>query len=186
MIYIWINFSPGYPCCEINFRRTKNLKIARSFCAKVLSRIISIKLFVLWKVLKPLLQKVILKRILRKKGFFNFTKWLIAYETGNPISINKFLKQENVTYSKCQPCKNYFAEVGLERPIFLPCKLSKSRLLNNIKMFLIESTTRRRFSVSLSFFFSILRGKALTRLTKASIIDEKQFTLNMEIKIDLM
>ena len=35
IIYTWINFSLGYLCCEINFGRTKNLKIARSFCAKV-------------------------------------------------------------------------------------------------------------------------------------------------------
>ena len=29
------NFSLGDPCCEINFGKTKSLKIARSFCAKV-------------------------------------------------------------------------------------------------------------------------------------------------------
>ena len=29
------NFSLGNPCCEINFGKTKSLKIARSFCAKV-------------------------------------------------------------------------------------------------------------------------------------------------------
>ena len=35
IIYTWMNFSLGYPCREINFGRTKNLKIAWSFCAKV-------------------------------------------------------------------------------------------------------------------------------------------------------
>ena len=44
------NFSLGDPCCEINFGKTKSLKIARSFCAKVFLRIISIKLFVMWQV----------------------------------------------------------------------------------------------------------------------------------------
>ena len=44
------NFSLGDPCCEINFGKTKSLKIARSFCAKVFLRIISIKLFVIWQV----------------------------------------------------------------------------------------------------------------------------------------
>ena len=29
------NFSLGDPCCEINFGKTKSLKIAQSFCAKV-------------------------------------------------------------------------------------------------------------------------------------------------------
>ena len=29
------NFSLGDPCCDINFGKTKSLKIARSFCAKV-------------------------------------------------------------------------------------------------------------------------------------------------------
>ena len=38
------NFSLGDPCCEINFGKTKILKIARNFCAKVFLRIISIKL----------------------------------------------------------------------------------------------------------------------------------------------
>ena len=127
-----------------------------------------------------------------KKGFFDFTKWLKAYETGNPIFINKFLKQENVVYSKYQPCKNYLAKVGQERPIFLPYKLSKSRLLNNIKMLLIESITRRSIDLAFLFFsffifiFFILRGKVLRRLIEASITDEKQFTINMEYKIHLM
>ena len=44
--------------------------------------------FILWQILKLPLQKVILK-----KCFFDFTKWLKAYETGNPIFINKILKQ---------------------------------------------------------------------------------------------
>ena len=139
--------------------------------------------FFLWQILKLPLQKVILK-----KCFFDFTKWLKAYETGNPIFINKFLKQENVFYSKYQPCKNYFAKVGEERPIFLPYKLSNSRLLNNIKMFLIESITRRSIDLAFLFFiaffifiFFILRGKVLRRLIEASITDEKQFTINMEI-----
>ena len=44
------NFSLGDPCCEINFGKTKSLKIARNFCAKVFLRIISIKLFVIWQV----------------------------------------------------------------------------------------------------------------------------------------
>ena len=30
-IYIWINFSLRNPCCEINYGRTQNWKIARSF-----------------------------------------------------------------------------------------------------------------------------------------------------------
>ena len=34
------NFSLRGSCCEINFEKTKSLKIARSFCAKVFLRII--------------------------------------------------------------------------------------------------------------------------------------------------
>ena len=44
------NFSLGDPCCEINFGKTKILKIGRNFSAKVFLRIISIKLFVIWQV----------------------------------------------------------------------------------------------------------------------------------------
>ena len=39
-------------------------------------------------------------------------------------------------------CKNNFAYVGLERPIFLPCKLSNSCLLNNNEIFLMTSIVR--------------------------------------------
>ena len=51
IIYTWINFSLGYLCCEINFGRTKNFL-----------RIIWIKLFLIWQVLKPPLQKLALGR----------------------------------------------------------------------------------------------------------------------------
>ena len=40
------------------FGSKQNLKIARSLCTKVLSRIVSIKLFVLWQFLKPPIKKV--------------------------------------------------------------------------------------------------------------------------------
>ena len=88
IIYTWINFSLGYLCCEINFGRTKNFL-----------RIIWIKLFLIWQVLKPPLQKLALGRF-----FFNSTKWLKAYETGYPIFVNNFLKPERVVCSKCQHC----------------------------------------------------------------------------------
>ena len=101
IIYTWINFSLGYLCCEINFGRTKNLKIAWSFCAKVFLRIIWIKLFLIRQVLKPPLQKLALGRF-----FFNSTKWLKAYETGYPIFVNNFLKPERVVCSKCQHCSS--------------------------------------------------------------------------------
>ena len=44
-----------------------------------------------------------------------------------------------------------------------------------------------RFSVySFFFYFYILEGKFLTRLTEASVTDEKQFSQNVVIKIDHM
>ena len=89
-MYTWINFSLGYLCCEINFGRTKNFL-----------RIIWIKLFLIWQVLKPPLQKLALGRF-----FFNSTKWLKAYETGYPIFINNFLKPKRVVCSKCQHCSS--------------------------------------------------------------------------------
>ena len=90
IIYTWINFSLGYLCCEINFGRTKNFL-----------RIIWIKLFVIWQVLKPPLQKLALGSF-----FFYSTKWLKAYETGYPIFINNYLKPERVVCSKCQHCSS--------------------------------------------------------------------------------
>ena len=95
-------FQPRCPCREINFERTQNWKITGSFCAKILSRIFTIILFILWQVLKPPLQKIIRTRILRQRIFSIPQKWLETYETGYPIFINKFLKSENVVYSKWQ------------------------------------------------------------------------------------
>ena len=77
-------------------------------------RIIWIKLFLIWQVLKPPLQKLALGRF-----FFNSTKWLKAYETGYPIFINNFLKPERMVCSKCQYCSS------LKR-----CKLSESTVVN--------------------------------------------------------
>ena len=68
-IYIGINFSLRSPCYEIDYGRTQNWKIVPSFCAKVLLRIISILLIVLWQVLKPPIRKAIFKRILRQRFF---------------------------------------------------------------------------------------------------------------------
>ena len=69
-------FQSRYRCSEIHFERTQNWKTTRSFCAKILSRIFSIIPFVLWQVLKPPLQKVILKRILRQRVFqFHKNSW---------------------------------------------------------------------------------------------------------------
>ena len=51
----------------------------------------------------------------------------------------------------------------------------------------INYPSKHRFSVySLFFYLYILKGKFLTRLTKASITDEKQFSQNVVIKIDHM
>ena len=98
IIYTWINFSlVGYLCCEIKFGRTKNLKNCTKLLCKSFLRIIRIKLFLVWQVLKPPLQKLALGRY-----FFYSTKWLKAYETGYPIFINNFLKPETVVCSKCQ------------------------------------------------------------------------------------
>ena len=58
-MYIWINFSLRIPCWAIDYERAQNWKITRSFYAKVLLRITSIKLFVLWQVLKPPIRKAI-------------------------------------------------------------------------------------------------------------------------------
>ena len=92
-IYIWINFSLRNPCYEIYYERAQNWKIARSFCAKVLLRIISIKLFVLWQVLKPPIRKAIFKKILRQRFyFFNPTKRLKYKKTGYPIFTDRCLK----------------------------------------------------------------------------------------------
>ena len=88
-----MNFSLRNPCWDIDYKRAQNWKITRSFCAKVFLRIISIKLFVLWQVLKPPIRKAIFKRILRQRFyFFNPTQWLNYMETGYPIFIGKYLK----------------------------------------------------------------------------------------------
>ena len=68
IIYNWINFSQWYPCCETNFGKTKNLKNSTTLLCKRFLRIISIKLFVIWQVLKPALQK------LNLEGFFQNPK----------------------------------------------------------------------------------------------------------------
>ena len=92
-IYIKINFSLRNPCWDIDYERAQNWKITRSFCAKVFLRIISIKLFVLWQVLKPPIRKAIFKRILRQRFyFFNPTQCLNYMETGYPIFVGKYLK----------------------------------------------------------------------------------------------
>ena len=95
-------YKSSYPCSDINFERTQNWKITRSFCAKILSKIFSIILFVLWQVWNPPLQKVIPTRILRQRVFSIPQKWLETYKTGYPIFINTFLKSEHVVNSKCQ------------------------------------------------------------------------------------
>ena len=92
-IYIWINFSLRNPCCEIDYERAQNWKIARSFCAKVLLRIISIKQFVPWQFLKLLIRKAISKRIFRQRFYFvNLTLWLNYKKTGYSIFIDRCLK----------------------------------------------------------------------------------------------
>ena len=56
-------------------------------------------------------------------------------------------------------------------------------------MFLIESITRQNIDLAFihfSFIFTFARVKFLTRLTEASITDEKQFSQNVVIKIDHM
>ena len=62
-VYIYIKFSLRNPCCETDYERAQNW----SFSSKILLGIISMKLFVLWQVLKPPLRKVIFKRILRRR-----------------------------------------------------------------------------------------------------------------------
>ena len=85
IIYTWINFSLGYPCCEINFWRTKNLKIGEASVQKFL-RIIWIKLFVIWQVLKPPLRKLSLGR------FFQFHKMAKSLWDRLPYFYKQFLK----------------------------------------------------------------------------------------------
>ena len=77
----------------------KTWKLREASVQKFL-RIIWIKLFVIWQVLKPPLRKLSLGR------FFDSTKWLKAYETGYPIFINNFSKPERVVCSKCQNCSS--------------------------------------------------------------------------------
>ena len=92
-IYIWINFSLRIPCWAIDYERAQNWKITRSFYAKVLLRITSIKLFVLWQVLIPPIRKAIFKRILRQRFyFFNPTQRLNYAKTSSPIFIDRCLK----------------------------------------------------------------------------------------------
>ena len=51
----------------------------------------------------------------------------------------------------------------------------------------IDYSSKHRFSVyPFFFYFYILKGKFLTRLTEGSITDEKQFSQNVVIKIDHM
>ena len=100
IIYTWINFSLGYPCCEINFWRTKDLKIAWSFCAKVFKDHLNQAICYLASF------KASTSKIITWNFFFDSTKWLKAYETGYPIFINNFLKPERVVCSKCQHCSS--------------------------------------------------------------------------------
>ena len=62
---LWLNYKKTGR--QMYNEKTQNWNIARSFCAKVLLRIISNKLFVLWQVLKPPIRKAIFKRILRQR-----------------------------------------------------------------------------------------------------------------------
>ena len=116
-------------------KNKKNWKLREPSVQKFL-RIIWIKLFVIWQVLKPPLRKLSLGR------FFDSTKWLKAYETGYPIFINNFLKPERVVCSKCQHCSSIkmtslkLAESG---QFFFH---SNSRLWTNNEIFLMESITR--------------------------------------------
>ena len=142
------------------------MKLARNFCAKVLSRIISLELFFIWHVLKPPLWKIILKRIWRQRFFFNSTKWLKAYETGYPIFINKFLKQENVVYSKCQHC-SYIKITSLKLAKNDPFFFHENHRIPDCKknkMFLIESITRQNIDLAFihfSFMFTFSRVNSL-------------------------
>ena len=77
----------------------KTWKLREASVQKFL-RIIWIKLFVIWQVLKPPLKNYHLE------DFFDSTKWLKAYETGYPIFLNNFLKPERVVCSKCQNCSS--------------------------------------------------------------------------------
>ena len=90
------NFSLGDPCCEINFGKTKSLKIAQSFCAKVFKDHVSQAICYLASL------KACTSKVSSWKTFFNSTKWLKAYETGYPFFINNVLKPERVVCSKCQ------------------------------------------------------------------------------------
>ena len=88
---LWLNYKKTGR--QMYNEKTQNWNIARSFCAKVLLRIISNKLFVLWQVLKPPIRKAIFKRILRQRFyFFNPTQWLNYMKTGYPIFIDRCLK----------------------------------------------------------------------------------------------
>ena len=79
----------------------KEHKIARNFCAKVLLRIISTKLFVLWQVLKPPTRKAISKRILSQRFyFFNLTLWLNYKKTGRQM-YNEKTQNWNIARSFC-------------------------------------------------------------------------------------
>ena len=96
-----INFSPGDPCCEINFGKTKSLKIARSFCAKVFKDHLNQAICYLASL------KAYTSKVNSWKTFFNSTKWLKAYETGYSFFfINNVLKPERVVCSKCQHCSS--------------------------------------------------------------------------------
>ena len=77
----------------------KTWKLREASVQKFL-RIIWIKLFVIWQVLKPPLRKLSLGR------FFRFHEMAKSWETGYPIFINNFLKPERVVCSKCKNCSS--------------------------------------------------------------------------------
>ena len=95
------NFSLGDPCCEINFGKTKSLKIARSFCVKVF-----FKDHLNQAICYLACSKAYTSKINSWETFFNSTKWLKAYKTGYPFFINNVLKPEIVVCSKCQHCSS--------------------------------------------------------------------------------
>ena len=118
----------------------------RSFCAKVLLRIISILLIVLWQVLKPPLRKAIFKRILRQRFYsFNPTQRLYYKKTGYPIFIDRCLKPVQIGLFQMPALffyKNPLLKLARSGQFFFPCKFSNSRLQHKEELFLTEFIIR--------------------------------------------
>ena len=120
------------------FEEQNTWKLREASVQKFL-RIIWIKLFVIWQVLKPPLRKLSLGR------FFRFHKMAKSLWDRLPYFYKQFLKTRKSGLFQMPALfvyKKLLRLSWLRAANFFPCKLSNSRLWTNNEIFLMESITR--------------------------------------------